>query len=181
MENAFRKAVTKISKETAFVLLTAASAVVLPKILHGVGAALGVGGQLGQIFLPMYLPVLILGFYRGVIPGAVVGLLAPLVSFGLTGMPAQALLPYVTVELSATGALAGVFARSRMHGVLRVLSVQIAAKAIRLLVYAIALYAARGTVVPSALFAGIPASLPGVLLQLALVGFLLEKKAHASK
>ena len=181
MENALRKAAIKISKETAFVLLAVASAVVLPKILHGVGAALGVGGQLGQIFLPMYLPVLILGFYRGVIPGAVVGLLAPLVSFGLTGMPAQALLPYVTVELIATGALAGVFARARMHGVLRVLSVQVAAKAIRLLVYAIALYAARGTVAPSALFAGISASLPGVLLQIVLVGFLLGKMAHASK
>ena len=73
MERTIRKTAINLSKEALFILVTVASAVILPQILHGAGLALGVGGQLGQMFLPMYLPVMILGFYRGAVPGAIVG------------------------------------------------------------------------------------------------------------
>ena len=96
MENTIRKKAISLSREAAFILMTVLSAVVLPQILHGVGALLGVGGQLGQMLLPMYIPVLIIGFYRGPVPAAVVGLAAPLLSFALTGMPAVGILPYIT-------------------------------------------------------------------------------------
>ena len=182
MQNTILKKAIFLSREAAFIFMTVLSAVVLPEILHGVGALLGVGGHLGQMLLPMYIPVLILGFYRGPIPAAIVGLSAPIISFFITGMPAAAILPYITVELVATGMLAGVFAKVRIPAVLRVLSVQAAAKAVRVLVHTVALAITTGGVKTSVLFAGIVTSIPGLLLQLVLVSYLIierEKKNNA--
>ena len=133
------------------------------------------------IILPMYLPVMILGFYRGIIPGAITGALAPLVSFMLTGMPAKALLPYIVIELVATGIFAGLLTRVKFFALFRVLSVQILAKIVRLSVYGVALYSVNGTVATSALFAGILTSIPGLVLQLVVVTLVIlikEKKAN---
>ena len=176
MENVFTKKAIRLSKEAAFLLLTVVCAVLLPQIFHAVGILVGVGGKLGQIFLPMYIPVLIIGFYRGPATGALSGLLSPLVSFAITEMPSAALLPYITVELVAMGALAGLFAKSKLPAVPRVLSVQVIAKLIRIAVLATVLFVSSGTLTASALFAGLLISLPGVVLQLALVSFLLIRK-----
>ena len=176
MEKTLRNIAIRISKEAAFILLTVASAVVFPQILHTLGVALGIGGQLGQMLLPMYLLVMILGFYRGEIPGAITGLLAPLVSFAITGMPAEALLPYITLELIATGIFAGAMTRVKFFAPLKVLAVQVMAKAVRVFVYAIALYTTTGAVSASALTAGILTSVPGLILQLVAVTLLIVKK-----
>ena len=176
MERTLRKSVINLSKEAAFILLTVVCAVVLPQIFHVAGVLLGIGGTLGQIFLPMYIPVLILGFYRGPVSGAVTGLVAPLVSFAITEMPSAALLPFITLELVVTGLLAGAFSRVKLPAVLRILSVQVIAKLVRLAVLAVSLYMTSGTVVASKLFAGILTSVPGVILQLVLVTFLIMKK-----
>ena len=180
MERTLKKAVVNISKEAAFILVTVIGAVVLPQILHGAGVLLGVGGRLGQIFLPMYLPVLILGFYRVPAAGAVAGLLAPMASFAVTEMPAEAVLPYITVELIALGALAGVFSKWRIHAALRVLAVQAGAKLVRLAAFAVASYSMSGGVSMQTMLAGIPESLPGILIQLALVTFLVMKREEKS-
>ena len=176
MEKSLSKKTIKLSKEAAFILLTVTCAVVLPQIFHAAGLLLGVGGKLGQIFLPMYIPVLIMGFYRGPASGAIAGLLSPLVSFGITNMPSSALLPFITVELIATGLLAGVFSKSKFPAVLRVLLVQVIAKVVRLAVFAFSLYITNGAVSAAALFNGILISVPGVILQLALVTLLILKK-----
>ena len=179
MEKLLNKKVVKLSKEAAFVLITVVCAVVLPQIFHAIGVVFGIGGALGQMFLPMYIPVLIFGFYRGPASGAVAGLLTPVVSFMITGMPSAALLPFITLELIATGLLAGVLAASKLPAIFRVLAVQVGAKLVRLAAFAISLYAASGTVSMSALFAGILTSVPGVALQLVLVTFLIIKKEKA--
>ena len=174
MEKTLRQTAIKISKEAAFILLTVAGAIILPQILHGLGALLGVGGKLGSIFLPMYLPVLIIGFYRGPIPGAIVGIMAPIISYAITGMPVVSLLPYITLELVALGALSGIFAGLKLHAPIRVALAQIVAKVIRLTAFAIVLLIARGTL--SGLFAGVLLSIPGAAIQLVLVSSLLMKK-----
>ena len=176
MEKLLSKKAVKISTEAAFILLTVVGAVVLPQIFHALGVLLGVGGALGQIFLPMYIPVLIIGFYRGPVPGAISGLLAPIASFLIANMPAAAILPFITVELVATGLLAGVFMSSKLPALLRVFLVQLGAKALRLGTLAISLIITTGKVSASALSAGILMSLPGVAIQLALLTFLIVKK-----
>ena len=176
MEKTLRNTAIKLSKEAAFVFLTVVSAVLLPQIFHAAGVLFGVGGALGQIFLPMYIPVLIIGFYRGFAAGAIAGLASPLVSFWLTGMPAAALLPYITVELVATGLFAGIFSKVKLPAPLSVFSVQLIAKAHRILALAVNLYFANGIVSASALFAGILISLPGVIIQVVLLSILIIKK-----
>ena len=176
MERSLSKRTIKLSTEAAFILLTVICAVVLPQIFHAAGILLGIGGKLGQIFLPMYIPVLIVGFYRGPVSGAVAGLLSPIVSFLITNMPSSALLPFITIELIATGLLAGVFSKSKLPAVLRVLLVQVIAKLARIVAFAISLYITNGAVSANALFSGILTSVSGVILQLALVTFLIVKK-----
>ena len=176
MEKSLSKRIIKLSTEAIYILLTVVCAVVLPQIFHAAGVLLGVGGKLGQIFLPMYIPVLIIGFWRGPATGAVAGLLSPIVSFWITNMPSSALLPFIIIELSAIGALAGIFSKSKLPAVLRVLSVQVIAKLVRIGALALSLYIMNGTVSTAALFNGILISVPGVILQLALVTLLLIKK-----
>ena len=176
MDKSLKSYAIKLSKETLYVLMAIVGAVVLPQIFHCVGIWTGVGGKLGQIFLPMYIPVLILGFYKGSLSGVVAGLLSPLVSFLLTAMPTQSLLPDITIELVATGFLAGAFSKIKMPAVLRVLSVQVLAKIIRVVALFISLYLMSGVVSASVLFAGIAVSIPGVVLQLILVTLLIVKK-----
>ena len=176
MEKTIRKGAISLSKEAAFILLTVVGAVILPQIFHAAGVVFGVGGTLGQIFLPMYLPVLMIGFYRGAASGAVAGLLAPLVSHAITNMPAAAVLPYITVELVALGLLAGLFSNVKLPALLRVFLVQVLAKIVRLAVLATTLYISTGVVSTQSLFAGILISVPGVVLQLVAVTLLIAKK-----
>ena len=176
MENTIGKRVINLSKEAAFILLTVVGAVLLPQVVHGLGVILGVGGKLGQMLLPMYLPVFIIGVCRGSVHGAVVGLTAPIISFAITGMPTAVLLPYITVELVATGLLAGAFRSFKLTAVLRVLLVQVVAKIVRLAVFATVMYLNSGVITATDLFAGIVTSVPGVLIQLAVISFIIIAK-----
>lgn len=56
--------------------------ILLPQTFHLIGFQ-----QVGSIFLPMHLPIFISGMILGPIYGCLVGILAPFISFLLTGMP----------------------------------------------------------------------------------------------
>lgn len=61
--------------------LMLAIGILLPIVFHAFGAAAG------QVFLPMHIPVLLAGFFLAPGYAAVVGVLTPLLSSVLTGMP----------------------------------------------------------------------------------------------
>ena len=177
MEKTIRSRIMAFSKETAILILALAAAVLLPQMVHAVGVVTGVGGMLGQILLPMYIPVFVIGFYRGPVSGILTGLFAPLISFWMTGMPAMNILPYMMIELIAIGALAGLLAKSKGAALWRVLMVQAGAKAIRLLIFAGNLYfAIDGALTASLVFGDVVRSIPGILLQLVVVTVLLKMK-----
>ena len=177
MEYTKRRLAVRITNEAVFTLLAVAGAVLLPQIFHAAGLLFGIGGQLGQIFLPMYLPVLLVGFYRGPIVGAAAGLLSPLVSFAITGMPAVGLLWYIALELMALGALAGTFAKVRLTAPLKVLAVQVLARTIRMAVFALVVGAiGGGALTATAITGGVAQAIPGYVLQLVIVSLLLLKK-----
>ena len=97
-------------------------------------------------------------------------------------MPTAALLPYITVELVATGVAAGLLRDVKLVAPIRVLSVQVAAKIVRLVVFTIVSLVANGTVTAASLSAGILTSVPGLALQLVVVSLLIffrEKKSKA--
>lgn len=93
------------AKNLAFCALCIALCVVLPMAFHAIANA-------GMIFLPMHIPVLLCGLLCGWPFGAACGLIGPLLSSLLTGMPpAFPTLPAMMLELCAYGVLTGLFYR----------------------------------------------------------------------
>lgn len=64
----------------------------------------------GATYLPMHIFVLMAGLAFGWRAGLVTGLLSPLASFAVSGMPVMTILPQVTVEIAAYGLLSGLLA-----------------------------------------------------------------------
>ena len=78
-----------------------AAGILLPVFFHGLGLG-------GAVFLPMHIPVLMGGLLLGWRQGLIIGLLTPMLSCLLTGMPPLLpALPLMTPELAAYGAAAG--------------------------------------------------------------------------
>lgn len=92
---------TKI-KTAVFVLAFTALAVATPMAVHYFG-----GAAAGRVFLPMHFFVLTAGLLLGWRAGLAVGVLTPLISFLITGMPLAAVLPFVAIETAAYGLFAG--------------------------------------------------------------------------
>jgi hypothetical protein len=94
------------ARELALSGLLGAAALLLPVLFHLV--------QLGRVFMPMYLPLLLLAFLVRPAPAAVTALVVPLLSGALTGMPPfyPPVAPLMAMELALMAALvAGVRGR----------------------------------------------------------------------
>lgn len=61
----------------------------------------------GPVFLPIHFFVFMAALLLGWRAGLTVGLLSPLISFGLSGLPPLAILPQLTVEIATYGLVAG--------------------------------------------------------------------------
>jgi len=61
----------------------------------------------GATFLPMHIFLLTAGLLFGWRAGLIIGLLTPLASYAVSGMPVLAVLPQITIELMAYGLIAG--------------------------------------------------------------------------
>jgi niacin transporter len=75
-------------------------AIALPVVAHAVNAPI-------RYVLPMHWPVLLAGLLYGWRAGAVTGILAPLVSYAVSGFPLPAILPSMTAELFVYGFATG--------------------------------------------------------------------------
>lgn len=151
-----------------------AAAVALPQVFHAVGAVSGLGTALGETFLPMHLPILLVGLTAGPAAGAISGVLAPLVSFALSGMPTAAMLPFMMIELLCYGLFAGLMRTARIPSLGKVVLAQIGGRAVRAAAILIAFYGLGSTAIPVAIiWRSIATGLPGLLLQWALLPLLL--------
>lgn len=93
-------------RELAYCGLFGASALLLPVMFHLV--------HLGQIFMPMYLPLVALAFFVRPLPGALTAFVVPLLSGAATGMPPfyPPVAVIMAVELSV---MAGVIASAKQY------------------------------------------------------------------
>ena len=91
-------------KRVVLTAVCAALGVVLPMAFHAIPNA-------GSIWLPMHIPVLLCGLAVGPVEGLVAGILAPLFSSLLTGLPPMAFLPSMLCEIALSGLVAGALAR----------------------------------------------------------------------
>ncbi|MEZ5357892.1 MAG: ECF transporter S component [Candidatus Zixiibacteriota bacterium] len=96
-----------MNPRTQFIVRTAlflALSILFPIAFHQFGLG-------GRIFLPMHIPVLLAGAIVGPAAGFLTGLLAPSLSFMLTGMPPSYAVPLMTCELVLYGIIMGYFYR----------------------------------------------------------------------
>jgi len=91
-----------VSGVRAFVFqaLLICAAVVLPVAAH-------LSGTPVRVLLPMHWPVILAGLVYGWRSGALIGFLAPIVSYFLSGFPLPHILPSMTLELLTYGFVAG--------------------------------------------------------------------------
>lgn len=142
------------------------AAVSLPWICHLVGDWLGLGSGLGELLLPMHLPVMLAGFVCGPWAGLCCGLMSPVLSALLTGMPAAAMLPFMTVELAVYGLTAGFLRRTPCPSFAKVLATQVAGRLVRAVVLAVAVYAFGFTRLPlSLIWTSLATGAVGVVIQ----------------
>lgn len=159
--------------------IAVASAVALPQLIHGIGHLSGTGTALGELLLPMHLPIILVGLLAGPYAAGIAGLLAPLLSFALTGMPLAAKLPFMMIELGAYGVCAGALRKVKCPTVCKVLLAQIGGRAIRAAATLFAFYVLNSTVQPASVLASIPVGLLGILLQLVLIPLIVYRLKEA--
>ena len=102
-------------KRLIFAGLCVALGVVLPIALHSVANA-------GSIFLPMHIPVLLCGLICGWPYGLACGVLAPILSHLITGMPPAAILPGMLFELAVYGLVSGLMMKEQSFSIATMIS-----------------------------------------------------------
>ncbi|MDP4176659.1 MAG: ECF transporter S component [Bacteroidota bacterium] len=146
------------------------AAVALPQLLHVVGSAVGLGPILGEVFLPMHLPVLLAGLVAGPAVGILAGIISPLISFALTGMPKETMLPFIMVELAGYGFSAGILSKTEVPSFFKLFIAQISGRILRFAAIVFAIYIlGNQTVTIAKSWSFIVNGLPGILLQWALL------------
>lgn len=162
-------------KRTVLAALMVAMCVVLPMVFHSVPNG-------GSVFLPMHIPVLICGMICSWPYGLVCGLLGPLLSCLITGMPPMAMLPAMMIECAVYGLTTGLMLKFVRTGKLYAdlyLALIVAMLAGRVLSgIAKALVLSPGISLHYWLTASFVTALPGIVIQLVavplLVGMLMK-------
>jgi thiamine transporter ThiT len=150
------------------------ASVALPQILHVAGVVSGSGPALGENLLPMQLPVLIAGLIAGPFVGVIAGILSPLLSSAISGMPGQAVLPYIMIELVGYGLAAGVLSKVKMPVFGKLLLAQVAGRILRTGAILIAVYGMGShTLSLAGSWNYVVAGLPGIVLQWCLIPLIM--------
>ena len=157
-----------VLKQVVTTIIAVAVAVGLPQLLHVAGRAAGVDTKLGEILLPMHIPVLLAGFIGGPIAGLIAGVISPLLSYALSGMPTQIMLPYILIEVVTYGFAAGMIKNANMNVTLKVLACQMAGRIVRAIAILIC-----GTVASTVIWNSVKVGAIGIVLQLILIPLIL--------
>ena len=145
--------------------------ILLPMVLHFAGS------EAGKVFLPMHIPVLLSGFVLGPAYGLGVGVITPLLSSILTGMP-----PLVTpvpmavimiFELGAYGMVSGLLNKKfKLNMICSLLGSMLAGRIAAGIVVAVILYVFGFKNLGNPViyvWGGIITGLPGIVIQLIVV------------
>lgn len=154
------------SKNIAFAALFTAMGVGLPYGFHLVG--------LGPAFLPMHIPIIVASLFLGPYYGFAIGLITPLLSVFLTGMPPfmPPVAPMMMVELSLMGVVAGYLSRIKnLNAYLSLALTMLAGRIIFAgLVFALASYLIKTDQTPLLYITGsLIFAIPGFILQIVVI------------
>ena len=164
----------RISDKILLTVCAIAASVALPQIVHTIGHISGLGTSLGEVLLPMHFFVFLVGLYAGPWVGGVTGFLAPLVSFGLSGMPRVQALPFMMIELLGYGLIAGLLCRTKLNSFFKIVIAQLGGRLLRSAAIGIAVvcFDQSGLTVLS-VWKAVGAGLLGILLQWSILPLLL--------
>lgn len=168
-----------IKAQTIGAIAAIVSAVALPQMIHMVGAATGHGTALGEMLLPMHLPVIFAGLLVGPYAAGIAGLLSPLISFGITGMPTAAMLPFMMIELAMYGVCAGVLKDRDISDIAKVLITQIVGRTVRAVAILIGFYGLGTVVAPAVILTSIKIGFVGIVIQLLVIPFIVRSAKRA--
>ena len=167
-----------LSVQTIATIGAVVGVVVIPTLFHFIGFVIGVGSLLGRIFLPMYLPIILVGLVAGPIAGVVAGIIGPIVSFLISGMPAIAGLPAMTIELAFFGLVSGLLRGVKASLAKKIALIQVSGLivlfAVELLSEIILGTGVNMSTVLATVGSTLIMGLPGLILQWALVPFVLS-------
>lgn len=162
-----------LKTQTLAALAAIAGAVALPQLFHLFGSSLG------ETFLPMHLPIMLAGLFAGPFAGAAAGILGPLCSFALSGMPGAAMLPFIVIELFTYGLCAGLLKNAPIPTLAKALVIQVSGRAVRAAAILSAVYLfGYQAINPAVILTSIAVGLPGILLQLCLLPLIAGYKKH---
>ena len=186
MEKVFRiktldKPRLSIKVQTLATILAIVAAVALPQAFHVLGRISGLGTALGETFLPMHLPILLVGLLAGPYAGAIAGLMGPLLSFALTGMPTQAMLPFMMIELCVYGLACGLLRNVKLPTIVKVIIAQVAGRAVRAIAIVISFYGFGSSIRPAVIWNSIGAGIFGLVLQWALLPLIIYRVENLKK
>ena len=175
------KSTTSVKFKALAASIAIAAAVALPQLLHLFGSAIGVGSALGESLLPMHFPILLLGLIAGPYAAIAAGVISPLISFLLTGMPQAAMLPFMVLELGSYGFAAGLMRSYRLPATTKVAIAQVSGRAIRAFAILISYYwIGNHAIAPAMILSSIKKGCMGIVLQLLLIPVLLRALDRAS-
>lgn len=174
LEKTVKKTYPSIKTQTLAAILAVIGSVIVPQLFHAIGAVSGLGTLLGESFLPMHLPIFIVGLLAGPYAGAVAGVLGPLTSHFMTGMPGSLMLPFMMVELCAYGIVSGIFRNIHIPVIAKLLITQIVGRIIRAAAILIAIYLlGNESLKVSIIWSSIATGIPGLILQWSMLPILM--------
>lgn len=173
------------TKDLVSAALCVALGLIVPQVFHLI-PFVGAVPNLGGVFLPMHIPVLLCGFLCGWKYGAACGAIVPLLSSVVTGMPV--LWPQgvsMVFELAAYGLVTGLLYQGMKKNVyLSLVAAMIAGRAVSGIAKAV-LFGMAGTPFGMAAFlsGAFTVAVPGIILQLVVVPLLVAalEKAGVGK
>ena len=150
--------------------LLVAIGILLPQLFHLLG-----GAAMGGVFLPMHIPVLVAGLLLGPVSGCAVGVLAPLASSLITGMPSAVKLPFMLFELAAYGIVSGVMSHNRKIPIyVSLITAMIAGRAVNALcLLAVGAFMGFQDFQAFSVVTAAVTGIPGLILQLLLIPILV--------
>ena len=165
-----------VKKQILAVILACAVAVVLPQLLHLIGRLTGTGMMLGTMFSPMHFPIIFVGLIAGPFVGAISGILAPVISYALTGMPLATMLPLMIVELFGYGLAAGFLRNIRLNNFAKVFITMIFGRVLRFAACVFMFYVlSKSEIAIFEIWQSVPKCLPGIILQIIALPLLVYK------
>jgi hypothetical protein len=156
------------NKDITLTALFITLGVTLPIVFHQIALA-------GRVFSPMHIPVFLAGIFVGPISGLIVGLVCPVLSFLLTGMPPPYAVPLMSLELPVYGVTIGILIRVIKYPVISLLLAMILGRlafALGLFLFGMFLSLPYG---PEAFIkVSVITGLPGIAIQLILIPLLVK-------